>query len=49
MHRYSNALDLMDNHRNEDAIVLLREILSAYPDFSPAQRNLDKLTARPSP
>ena len=44
---YSNALDEMDRKNAAKATELLKQVLSKFPDFEPAQRNLDKLSKRP--
>jgi TolA-binding protein len=46
MKLYSRALDEIDAKNNAKATELLRQIVAKYPDFEPARRNLDKLSAR---
>jgi TolB-like protein len=43
---YSRALEEMDAKNNAKAADLLRQVKSKFPDFEPAQRNLDKLAAK---
>jgi len=43
---YSRALDEMDAKNTPKATELLRQVIGKYPDFEPAQRNLDKLVSR---
>jgi TolB-like protein len=45
MKTYSSALDEMDKKNNAKAKQLLTQIATKYPDFAPAQRNLQKLGA----
>ena len=40
---YSNALDEMDRKNSAKAAELFKQVLTKFPDFEPAQRNLDKL------
>jgi TolB-like protein len=40
---YSNALDEMDKKNNTKAIALFRQVHDKFPDFEPANRNLEKL------
>jgi TolB-like protein len=42
---YSNALDEMDKKNNAQAIKLLKEVLTKFNGFEPAERNLKKLGA----
>ena len=46
MKLYSRALDEMDAKNNAKATELLRQVVGKYPEFEPARRNLDKLSAR---
>lgn len=46
MKLYSRALDEMDAKNNAKAAELLRQVIAKFPDFEPAQRNLDKVSAR---
>jgi TolB-like protein len=46
MKLYSRALDEMDARNTAKAAELFRQIIAKYPDFEPAQRNLDKLSSR---
>jgi TolB-like protein len=46
MKLYSRALDEIDAKNKEKAAELLRQVKTKYPDFEPAQRNLDKLLAK---
>jgi TolB-like protein len=46
MRIYSNALDEIDRKNSAKAIQLLKQVLAKFPDFEPAQRNLDKLTGK---
>jgi TolB-like protein len=46
MKLYSRALDEMDAKNKTKAVELLRQIVTKYPNFEPAQRNLDRLAAR---
>jgi len=46
MKLYSRALDEMDAKNTAKATELLRQVIAKYPDFEPAQRNLEKLGAR---
>ena len=43
---YSRALDEIDANNASKAAELLRQVIAKYPDFEPARRNLDKLSAR---
>jgi len=45
---YSNALDEMDKKNSAKATELLKQVLAKFPDFEPAQRNLDKLSKKRS-
>jgi len=45
MKLYSKALDEMDAKNKEKAADLLKQVKAKFPDFEPAQRNLDKLLA----
>jgi TolB-like protein len=49
MKLYSLALDSIDLHADAGATRLLQAILSKYPGFSPAQRQLSNLQARAKP
>jgi TolB-like protein len=40
---YSNALDEMDKKNNTKAIALLKQVHDKFPEFEPANRNLEKL------
>ena len=46
MKLYSRALDEIDAKNNAKAAELLRQVVGKYPDFEPARRNLDRLSAR---
>ena len=46
MKLYSKALDEMDAKNKEKAADLFRQVKAKFPDFEPAQRNLDKLLAK---
>lgn len=46
MKLYSKALDEMDAKNKEKAADLLKQVKAKFPDFEPAQRNLDKLLAK---
>jgi TolB-like protein len=48
MKLYSNALDEMDKKNSAKAAALFRQVLAKFPDFEPAQRNLDKLPGKAS-
>jgi TolB-like protein len=43
---YSDALDKMDKGENGKAIELLKKVLQKNPDFTPAQKALDKLNTK---
>ena len=43
---YSNALDEMDRKNTAKATALFKQVLAKFPDFEPAQRNLDKLQGK---
>jgi hypothetical protein len=43
---YSNALDQIDKKNPAKATELLKQVLAKFPDFEPAQRNLDKLSSK---
>jgi TolB-like protein len=43
MKLYSRALDEIDAKNTQKAAELLRQVRAKFPDFEPAQRNLDKL------
>jgi curli biogenesis system outer membrane secretion channel CsgG len=45
---YSNALDEMDRKNSAKAAALLKQVLAKFPDFEPAQRNLEKLPGKVS-
>jgi len=45
MKLYSKALDEIDAKNKQKAADLLRQVRARFPDFEPAQRNLDKLLA----
>jgi TolA-binding protein len=45
MKLYSKALDEIDAKNKAKAAELLRQVRAKFPDFEPAQRNLDKLLA----
>jgi TolB-like protein len=45
MKLYSKALDEIDAKNKQKAADLLRQVRAKFPDFEPAQRNLDKLLA----
>jgi TolB-like protein len=47
MRIYSNALDEIDRKNPARAAQLLRQVLAKFPNFEPAQRNLEKLTRKP--
>lgn len=47
MRVYSNALDEIDRKNPDKAIKLLKQVLSKYPDFEPARRNLERLSRKP--
>jgi len=49
MKLYSRALEEMDSRNDAKATELLRQVKAKYPDFEPAQRNLDKLAKRAGP
>jgi len=40
---YSNALDEMDRKNTAKAAALFKQVLAKFPDFEPAQKNLDKI------
>ena len=46
MKLYSKALDEIDQKNKEKAAELLRQVKAKFPDFEPAQRNLDKLLSK---
>lgn len=46
MRIYSNALDEIDRKNSAKAIQLLKQVLAKFPEFEPAQRNLEKLTGK---
>jgi len=46
MKLYSRALEEMDAKNNAKAAELLRQVKERFPDFEPAQRNLDKLMSK---
>ena len=48
MKLYSNALDEMDKKNSAKAAALFKQVLAKFPDFEPAQKNLDKLPGRAS-
>jgi outer membrane protein assembly factor BamD (BamD/ComL family) len=48
MKLYSNALDEMDKKNAAKAAVLFKQVLAKFPDFEPAQKNLDKLPGKAS-
>jgi TolB-like protein len=48
MRLYSNALDEMDKKNAAKAAVLFKQVLAKFPDFEPAQKNLDKLPGKAS-
>jgi TolB-like protein len=48
MKLYSNALDEMDKKNSAKAAALFRQVLAKFPDFEPAQKNLDRLPAKAS-
>jgi TolA-binding protein len=43
---YSNALDEMDRRNTAKAAALFKQVLAKFPDFEPAQKNLDKLPGK---
>ncbi|HEX3865147.1 MAG TPA: CsgG/HfaB family protein [Gemmatimonadaceae bacterium] len=43
---YSSGLDQMDKSNNAAAAKSFQQVLAKYPDFDPAQRNLDKVTGK---
>ena len=45
---YSNALDEMDKRNSAKAATLFKQVLAKFPDFEPAQKNLDKLPGKAS-
>ena len=48
MKLYSNALDEMDKKNTTKAIALLKQVHDKFPEFEPANRNLEKLGQRVS-
>ncbi len=42
---YSNAIDEMDKKNTAKAVALFKQVTAKYPDFEPAQNQLDKLGA----
>src|ERR1051326_211960 len=48
MKLYSNALDEMDKKNSAKAATLFKQVLAKFPDFEPAQKNLDKLPGKAS-
>lgn len=48
MKLYSNALDEMDKKNSAKAATLFKQVLARFPDFEPAQKNLDKLPGKAS-
>ncbi len=46
MRTYSSALDEMDKKNNAKASTLLKQVIAKYPDFEPAQHNLDKISGK---
>jgi len=48
MKLYSNALDEMDKKNSAKAAALFRQVLAKFPDFEPAQKNLDRLPGKAS-
>jgi TolB-like protein len=45
---YSNALDEMDRKNAAKAAALFKQVLAKFPDFEPAQKNLDRLPGKAS-
>jgi TolB-like protein len=43
MKLYSNALDEMDRKNHTKAAELFKQVVAKFPEFEPAQKNLDKL------
>ena len=46
MRIYSNALDEMDKKNTTKAAALFKQVLAKFPDFEPAQKNLEKLPGK---
>jgi len=46
MKMYSKALDEIDANNKDKAVDLLKQVKAMFPDFEPAQRNLEKLLAK---
>jgi TolB-like protein len=45
---YSNALDEMDKNNQSKAAELFKQVVAKFPDFEPAQRNLQKVSSKAS-
>jgi TolB-like protein len=48
MKGYSNALDEKDRKNAAKAAALFKQVLAKFPDFEPAQKNLDRLPGKAS-